>query len=99
MAAHQDDETLRKEVVSIFEEVPRFLQASRRPLPHDTGDNTYPKKKSQSSLLDDIRNLKMKDIGTVAGLVQNKLTGAPVNDRQLGMESLIQVRRCLHTKN
>lgn len=82
----------RGEVVAVFEKYAQAIHASREPLPNQTGDGTYLKHDQSTGLIDDIKSLGFKDIGTVKELIAQKASGELTDDKTYLMERIIQVR-------
>lgn len=94
--AAEDHSAARGEVVQIFDQYAQLVHASLRPLPTQTGDGTYlDTKERHSSLLQDIRSMGFKDIGTLVDFMKNKASGQYVDDKTMLMERIIQVGKAV----
>jgi hypothetical protein len=82
---HSDDED------NVFHAFASVLHASQRPLPTQTGDGTYIDKEPTSSTLEDLKHLGFKDYKTLLQVLQQKATGALVDDKSYIMERVIQL--------
>lgn len=81
----------REDVDHSLEEFAQLVQASRRPLPTQTGDGTYISGgEVPSSLLQDIKSLGFKDVKTLQEVLKNK--GELQDDKTMLMERVIQVK-------
>lgn len=77
---------------SKFQEFKKLIHAATRPLPTETGDGSYIEDESSGGLWADFRALGMKDASTLVSMLENKLSGAFVDDKTMMMEHIIQVR-------
>jgi hypothetical protein len=81
----------RAEVESSFAQFAHLVHAAQRPLPNQTGDDTYIEEKQQhSSLWADLRCLGYKDVKTLTEVMKNTASGALVDDKTMLMERVIQ---------
>ena len=76
---------------SKFQEFKKLIQAASRPLPTETGDGSYIEDETSSGLWADFRALGIKDASTLVSMLENKLSGAFVDDKTMMMEHIIQV--------
>jgi len=86
----------RAEIVAVFEKYAQAIHASREPLPNQTGDGTYLKHDESSGLINDIKSLGFRDLGTVKDLIKTKASGQLIDDKTYLMERIIQVRTEMH---
>lgn len=76
---------------SKFQEFKKLIHAATRPLPTETGDGSYIEDETSGGLWADFRALGMKDASTLVSMLENKLSGAFVDDKTMMMEHIIQV--------
>lgn len=76
---------------NVFHAFASVLHASQRPLPTQTGDGTYIDKEPTSSTLEDLKHLGFKDYKTLLQVLQQKASGALVDDKSYIMERVIQL--------
>ena len=88
----EDHSAGRAEVASTFEQYAQLIHASRRPLPTQSGDGAYLDHDIPSGLMDDLKHLGFKDIGTLMGVMKTKASGELADDKTYLMERAIQVR-------
>lgn len=87
----EDHSAKRNEVVATFEKYAQLIHASRRPLPTQTGDGTYPEHEPSSSLFQDLKALSFKDYATLLEVMKVRASGQLVDDKTMLMERIIQV--------
>ncbi|EXJ91015.1 hypothetical protein A1O1_04122 [Capronia coronata CBS 617.96] len=81
----------QKDVENLFEEFANLIHASRRPLPTQSGSGQYLEKEEPSGILTDLSHLRLNDLKTATHLVEDFLSGEPVDDRQMHMEEVMQL--------
>ncbi|KAL6892999.1 heme peroxidase [Trichoderma longibrachiatum] len=70
----------------------QLYRASRRPLPHQTGDGTYPEVKTRPTVMQDLSTLTMSDLKTLKAIIIAKLKGEMhADDKTMIMEKTIQL--------
>ena len=91
---HVDHSASRKDVESSFDQFAQLIHASRRPLPTQTDgailDHTEP-----TGLVQDLKALGFKDVGTLMNVMKGKVTGELLDDKTYLMEHLMQAGRAL----
>ena len=87
----EDHSAGRAEVASTFEQYAQLIHASRRPLPTQSGDGAYLDHDIPSGLMDDLKHLGFKDVGTLMGVMKTKASGELADDKTYLMERVIQV--------
>ena len=87
----EDHSAGRVEVEDNFSKFAQHVQASNRPLPTQTGDGAGVEHKEPSSLVQDIRAIGFKDVGTLMQVVKTKATGEYQDDKNMMMEHVMQV--------
>ena len=99
----EDHSAGRVDVEDSFSKYAQLVQASNEPLPTQTGDGATLEHKEPSSLLQDIRALGYKDVGTLMQVVKTKATGEYQDDKTMMMEHVMQVsatgKSCKRTPN
>lgn len=90
---HVDHSASRTDVESSFQQFAQLIHASRRPLPTQSGDGAYLDHAEPTSLMQDLKALGFKDIGTMMSMMKTKATGAPQDDKTYLMEHLMQACR------
>jgi len=96
---NQDHSENRKEVESTFEQYAHLIHTARRPLPIQSGDGSYLEHDVPSGLMDDLKALGFKDVGTLINVMKTKAYGGLIDDKAYLMERTIQVwlrRRRVH---
>ncbi|KAL1954110.1 hypothetical protein VTO42DRAFT_1734 [Malbranchea cinnamomea] len=92
---HPDDNPRRLKrhhVEGTFEKYAQLIHAAARPLPTQTGDGTYLKKKEKkTSKFQDIRSIGFKGIRTLLTVSKHQRSGQLVDDRAYLMEKLINL--------
>lgn len=88
---HVDHSASRSDVESSFQKFAQLIHASRRPLPTQAGDGAYLDHAEPTGLMQDLKALGFKDIGTVKGLMKGKVTGELMDDKTYLMEHLMQL--------
>ena len=83
---------------SKFQEFKKLIHAATRPLPTETGDGSYIEDETSGGLWADFRALGMKDASTLVSMLENKLSGAFVDDKTMMMEHIIQVLIFFHDR-
>lgn len=87
----EDHSANRREVESSFEKYAQLIHASRNPLPTQSGDGAYAYDHTvPSGLLQDIKSMGFKDIGTLMAVMKNKASGELQDDKTYMMEHVIQ---------
>ena len=86
-----DRSVTRGDVESSFQQFQQLINASERPLPTQTGDNSYSEHEAPSSLFQELRTLGFKDVQTLREVISSKATGALTDDKTMIMERVIQV--------
>lgn len=87
----EDHSANRREVESSFEKYAQLIHASRKPLPTQSGDGAYAYDHTvPSGLLQDIKTLGFKDVGTLMAVMKNKASGELQDDKTYMMEHVIQ---------
>ncbi|KAH0846113.1 hypothetical protein AYO21_10106 [Fonsecaea monophora] len=81
----------RKDVDNVFTQFAALIHASQRPLPTQSGDGQYLEKEEPTGFWNDLKHLGFKDAETALHLVQDKLSGGPVDDRKMHMEEVMQL--------
>ena len=91
-----DDHSVnRHEVESSFEKYAQLIHASRRPLPTQSGDGAYLDHTEPSGLLQDLKSIGFKDIGTLMQVMKNKASGELQDDKTYMMEHVIQASHAM----
>ncbi|OQU97287.1 hypothetical protein CLAIMM_03240 [Cladophialophora immunda] len=81
----------RKDVENVFTQFAALIHASQRPLPTQSGDGQYLEKEEPTGFWNDLKHLGFKDAETALHLVQDKLSGGPIDDRKMHMEEAMQL--------
>lgn len=82
----------RTDIESVIREISSALHASSRPLPTQTGDNTYLSVESaKSNLLSGMKHLSIHNMKTVKDMLVESIEGSLVDDRTYIMERVIQL--------
>ncbi|CAG8878159.1 unnamed protein product [Penicillium nalgiovense] len=81
----------RSEVVAVFDKYAQAIHASQEPLPNQTSDGAYLKHDKSSGLINDIKALGFRDVGTVKDLISTKASGGIIDDKTYLMERIIQM--------
>ena len=87
----EDHSAGRVDVENTFSKFAQLIHASNRPLPTQTGDGAGLEHKEPSSLMQDIRAIGFKDVGTLMQVVKTKATGEYQDDKNMMMEHVMQV--------
>lgn len=87
----EDHSAGRHEVESSFEKYAQLIHASQRPLPTQSSDDAYLDHTEPSGLLQDIKSIGFKDIGTLMQVMKNKASGELQDDKTMMMEHVMQV--------
>ena len=87
----EDHSAGRVDVEETFSKFAQHVQASNGPLPTQTGDGAGLEHKEPSSLVQDIRAIGFKDVGTLMQVVKTKATGEYQDDKNMMMEHVMQV--------
>ncbi|KAE8146368.1 heme peroxidase [Aspergillus avenaceus] len=77
--------------VPVFEKYAQVLHASSSPLPNQTGEKGTFEHEQHGGLIQDLRNLGVKDLATAKNLIMSKVKGEPVDDKTMLMEKIIQL--------
>ena len=91
----EDHSASRVDVENTFSKFAQLIHASNRPLPTQTGDGASLEHKEPSSLMQDIRAIGFKDVGTLMQVVKTKATGDYQDDKNMMMEHVMQVSDAL----
>jgi len=87
----EDHSANRREVESSFEKYAQLIHASRNPLPTQSGDGAYAYDHTvPSGLMQDLKSIGFKDIGTLMQVMKNKASGELQDDKTYMMEHVIQ---------
>ncbi len=82
----------RADIESALAQISSALHASLRPLPTQTGDNTYlPEETARPSVLSGIKHVSVRNMQTLKDMVLEGLEGGLVDDRRYIMERIIQL--------
>lgn len=82
----------RADIESVLAQISSALHASSRPLPTQTGDNTYlPEKTAKASVLSGVKHLSVRNMQTLKDMLLEGLEGGLVDDRTYIMERVIQL--------
>ena len=92
----EDHSASRHEVESSFEKYAQLIHASQRPLPTQSGDGAYLDHTEPSGLLQDLKSIGFKDIGTLMQVMKNKASGELQDDKTYMMEHVIQASRAAY---
>ena len=87
----EDHSAGRVDVEDTFSKFAQQIHASNRPLPTQTGDGAGLEHTEPSSLMQDIRAIGFKDVGTLMQVVKTKATGEYQDDKNMMMEHVMQV--------
>ncbi|EGC43242.1 fatty acid oxygenase [Histoplasma capsulatum var. duboisii H88] len=91
---------LREEIEDGVLKLSQLIHSSLRPLPTQTGDGTYvDETPPEPSLIDDLNQVDIKDLETLADVIRNAATGAPVNDKDYIMERVIRLASSLPSRS
>jgi hypothetical protein len=91
-AVEEQKTTERQKVEAAFTSIRGLIKASARPLPTQTGDDSYITPQLSTGLLQDLQKMHIKDVKTLIDTIKAQTSGKPVNDKTLLMEKVIQVR-------
>lgn len=87
----EDHSANRREVETSFEKYAQLIHASRKPLPTQSGDGAYAYDHAvPSGLMQDIKSMGFKDIGTLMAVMKTKASGELQDDKTYMMEHVIQ---------
>ncbi|KAL2003634.1 hypothetical protein VTN02DRAFT_3018 [Thermoascus thermophilus] len=89
--ADSNESSIRQEIERSLSQIYQAVTASLRPLPTETGDGTYVKKKTKTGILRDLGHINIKDVEALIDATKNAATGEPTNDRDYIMERVIQL--------
>jgi hypothetical protein len=81
----------RKDVESAFTQFAELIHAAQRPLPTQSGDGQFLEKEEPTGFWQDLKHLGFKDAQAVLHLIEDKLSGGPVDDRKMHMEEAMQL--------
>ncbi|KAF7512006.1 hypothetical protein GJ744_002719 [Endocarpon pusillum] len=82
----------RADIESALAQISSALHASFRPVPSQTGDNTYlPDKTAKASVLSGMKHLSVRNMQTLKDMLLEGLEGGLVDDRTYIMERVIQL--------
>lgn len=90
---HVDHSASRGDVESSFQQFAQLIHAARRPLPTQSGDGAYLDHTEPTGLLQDLRSLGFKDVGTLMNVMKTKATGELQDDKTYLMEHVMQACR------
>ncbi|EDN03804.1 hypothetical protein HCAG_01669 [Histoplasma mississippiense (nom. inval.)] len=91
---------LREEIEDGVLKLSQLIHSLLRPLPTQTGDGTYvDETPPEPSLIDDLNQVDIKDLETLADVIRNAATGAPVNDKDYIMERIIRLPSSLPSRS
>ncbi len=79
-------------VESSFQKFVQLIHASNRSLSTQTDDGIYIEHTKLSDLMQDLRSLDFKDVGTLLQVMKSKTSGQLQDDKTYLMEYVIQVR-------
>jgi linoleate 10R-lipoxygenase len=85
----------RKDVESAFTQFAELIHAAQRPLPTQSGDGQYLEKEEPTGFWQDLKHLGFKDAQAALHMVEDKLSGGPVDDRKMHMEEVMQLLAAL----
>lgn len=88
-----DHSASRGDVESSFHKFAQLIHASRRPLPSQSGDGAYLDHAVPSGLMQDLKSIGFKDVGTLMEVIKSKASGQLQDDKTYMMERVIQVSR------
>ena len=91
----EDHSARRLDVEDTFSKFAQLIHASNRPLPTQAGDGADLEQKESSSLMQDIRAIGFKDVGTLMQVIKTKATGEYQDDKNMMMEHVMQVSDAL----
>lgn len=83
--------TKREDIEYTFKQFAQLVQATRRPIPTQTGDGTYVEHVENPGMFSDLSNLGFKDARTLMDVMKTKAAGGLTDDRTYLMEKVIQV--------
>jgi Animal haem peroxidase len=82
----------RADIETAFAQFSNVMHASLRPLPKQTGDNTYlSEDKAKWTVLSEIKHLSIRNVQTLKDMLVEGLDGSPIDDRTYIMERVIQL--------
>lgn len=81
----------RGDVESSFQKFAQLIHASNRPLPTQSGDGAYLDHPEPTGLMQDLKNIGIKDVRTLMELMKTKVKGELNDDKTMLMEHVIQV--------
>jgi Animal haem peroxidase len=82
----------KADIEDALAQISNVLHASFRPLPTQTGDNTYlSEEKSTSSVLSEMKHLSIRNMQTLKDMLVESVEGGLVDDRTYIMERVIQL--------
>lgn len=87
-----DHTASRGDVESSFHEFAQLIHASNRPLPTQSGDGAYLEHSEPTGLMQDLKSIGIKDVGTLMQVMKSKTSGELQDDKTYLMEHVIQVR-------
>lgn len=87
---HVDHSASRSDVESSFQQFAQLIHAARRPLPTQAGDGAYLDHTEPTGLMQDLKTLGFKDVGTLMNVMKGKATGELQDDKTYLMEHLMQ---------
>ncbi|KAL8796662.1 MAG: hypothetical protein Q9195_001052 [Heterodermia aff. obscurata] len=95
----EDDSAGRVDVEETFSNFAQVIHASNEPLPTQVGDAAGLEHKEPSSLMQDIKAIGFKDVGTLMQVVKTKATGEYQDDKNMMMEHVMQLVAALPTNS
>lgn len=87
---HADHSASRGDVESAFEKFAQLIHASNRPLPTQSGDGAYLEHAEPTGLMQDLKSIGIKDVGTLMEVMKAKTSGKLQDDKTYLMEHVIQ---------
>ncbi|PGG98333.1 hypothetical protein AJ79_08900 [Helicocarpus griseus UAMH5409] len=83
--------SLREQIEKHISQIGQLINSSLRPLPTKTGDgSSIENEPPEPTLIDDLKEVGIKDIDTLLDVARNSATGEPINDKDYVMERVIQ---------
>ena len=80
----------REDVINAFSELSALVHAALRPLPSQTGDNTYLPEKPDPNLVDLLKAVNLENADTIKDVITH-LGGGSTDDRTFIMERVIRL--------
>jgi linoleate 10R-lipoxygenase len=79
----------REDVINAFSELSALLHAALRPLPSQTGDNTYLPEKPDQNLVEQLKAVNLENADTIKDVITH--LGGPTDDKTYIMERVIRL--------